>query len=77
VLPLGLTSTQHSIEVLGRAAWRRVHYLVYPALVLTILHESLYMHDHLPERIAHIALVAVLIGERMVAGLRRARVTVG
>ncbi len=71
VTPLALTSTKHAIQKLGPILWRRVHYLVYPTLILTILHENLYRHGHIIERGAHFVVVAVLIGERIVVRLRK------
>lgn len=38
LLPLALTSNNMSVRKLGAAAWRRLHLLVYPAVLLAGLH---------------------------------------
>ncbi len=71
LIPIGATSNGMSLRKLGRAAWRRVHALVYPMLLLSLLHETLYVHDDFSEITAHWIIVAALSAERIWNGFER------
>lgn len=43
-VPLGLTSNDWSVRRLGRG-WQRLHYLVYPAALFTLIH-WVFVHDN-------------------------------
>ena len=66
LLPLALTSTQGWIRRLGRN-WRRLHTLVYPAAVLSVLHFYLMRagKNDFAEPHAYALALAVLLGLRL------------
>ena len=74
LVPLALTSTDAMVRRLGRR-WGALHRIVYPAAVLGVLHY--WWHKAGKADIAEPALyalaLAVLLGWRIVARLRRAR----
>lgn len=63
--PLALTSTNGMIRRLGAAAWRRLHWLVYPAAVLGVLHHIFMVKGVQPEPLVHAAILALLLGWRV------------
>jgi len=36
--PLALTSNNISLKILGSKSWKKLHYLVYPAAIIAIIH---------------------------------------
>jgi sulfoxide reductase heme-binding subunit YedZ len=40
LLPLALTSTDWMVRLLGGKLWKRLHYLVFPAVALAIWHQT-------------------------------------
>ena len=73
MLPLGATSFNRAVKALGAARWQALHRSVYAIAVLAILH-FVWMrsakHDY-AEVAVYAAIVAVLLGWRVVHALRR------
>ncbi len=63
LLPLALTSTRTMQRRLGRN-WRRLHRLVYPALVLACVHLAWQVRSDFGEALVYCALAALLLGYR-------------
>lgn len=71
MIPLAATSTNGMIRRLGRAAWDRVHWLIYPLSILAVLHHYFMEKGDQPGPIVHGAILAVLLLWRVVRWARR------
>lgn len=69
LLPLALTSTRAMQRRLGRN-WRRLHRLVYPALVLASVHLAWQVRSDYGEALLYCGLAALLLGYRSWPRLR-------
>ncbi len=65
LIPLALTSNQWSIRRLGQR-WNKLHKLVYPVLLVAILHYALSLKVIDPEAAFYIVVTIVLLGYRLV-----------
>ena len=63
--PLALTSTNGMIRRMGRRAWERLHWLIYPLAILAVAHDILMQKTIQPTPIVHAAILALLLGWRM------------
>ncbi|MCX2983188.1 sulfoxide reductase heme-binding subunit YedZ [Halieaceae bacterium IMCC14734] len=70
MLPLALTSTRAMQRRLGRN-WRRLHRLVYPALMLGCLHLVWQSRSDIGEALVYSVIAAILLGFRLVPALRQ------
>ncbi len=71
LVPLAVTSNNASIRRLGGQAWARLHRLVYPAAIGAVLHFILVVKSWPPEPLVYAAIVAALLGYRVVRSLMR------
>jgi sulfoxide reductase heme-binding subunit YedZ len=71
LLPLAVTSNNASIRRLGGQAWARLHRLVYVAAIGAVLHFILVVKSWPPEPLVYAAIVAVLLGYRLVRSFMR------
>jgi sulfoxide reductase heme-binding subunit YedZ len=72
MIPLALTSTNGMIRRLGRKAWERVHWLIYPLAILAVSHDILMQKTFAPTPWVHAGILALLLGWRIVRwGLAR------
>ncbi len=69
MLVLAITSNDISVRLL-RAAWKRLHWLVYPAAALTLAHWLLEAFDLMPALI-HGGIIVVLVAARFILARRR------
>ena len=69
LLPLAMTSNNAAIRRMGGQAWARLHKLVYVAAVGAVLHYILVVKSWPPEPLVYAAIVAVLLGYRLVRSL--------
>ncbi len=69
LLPLAITSTNGMIRRLGGRRWRALHRLIYPAALLAVAHYFLLVKADLREPILYGALLALLLGYRLVRAL--------
>lgn len=72
LIPLALTSNAASIRRMGAAGWRRLHWLVYPAVLLGAVHFVMLRKGWQMEPLIYLLVIAVLLVTR----LRPARVAV-
>jgi methionine sulfoxide reductase heme-binding subunit len=70
LVPLAVTSNSTSIRRLGGAAWARLHTLVYVAIAAAALHFVMLVKVWAVEPLVYAAIVAVLLGYRLVVYLR-------
>lgn len=75
LVPLALTSTQGAIRRLGRN-WARLHKLVYAVGVLAVLHFWWLVKSDVREPALYAAILATLLGWRMLKTLRDRRASV-
>lgn len=69
LVPLAVTSNNASIRRLGGQAWAKLHRLVYLAAVGAVLHFVLVVKSWPMEPLVYAAIVAVLLGYRLVRSL--------
>jgi sulfoxide reductase heme-binding subunit YedZ len=70
LVPLAATSTSGMVKRLGARAWRRLHRLVYVAAVLGVLHFVWLAKVGRLEQYVYAAVLAVLLGVRVVEAVR-------
>lgn len=66
LVPLALTSSDAAIRRLGAPAWRRLHRLVYPAVILGGLHYLLLAKGFRLEPLAYLAAILALLSLRAI-----------
>lgn len=71
LIPLALTSTKASIRRLGGVKWNRLHSLVYVSVILACFHFVWAVKKDISEPILYGAIVALLLGFRLVLWLTR------
>ena len=71
LVPLAVTSNSASIRRLGGSAWARLHKLVYLAIAAAALHFVMLAKVWAVEPLVYGAIVAVLLGYRLVAYLMK------
>jgi sulfoxide reductase heme-binding subunit YedZ len=71
LVPLAITSTNAMIRRLGALNWRRLHKLVFPAVVLGAVHFVLLVKALSPEPFIYLGLAVLLTGWRLVPKARR------
>ncbi|HEY8368496.1 MAG TPA: protein-methionine-sulfoxide reductase heme-binding subunit MsrQ [Thermodesulfobacteriota bacterium] len=65
LVPLAVTSTDGWVRRLGGKRWQRLHYLVYPAAVLGVVHYFLLVKADTREPALFAAALAALLGYRV------------
>ncbi|GAB4355710.1 MAG: protein-methionine-sulfoxide reductase heme-binding subunit MsrQ [Oricola sp.] len=73
LVPLAATSNNASIRRLGAAGWRKLHRLVYPAVLLGAVHYLMLVKAWPPEPIIYLLITIGLLALRLVKPARRAR----
>jgi sulfoxide reductase heme-binding subunit YedZ len=73
LIPLAVTSTNAMVRRLGAQNWRALHRLVYPIAALGVLHFWWMVKKDVTEPVIYAAVLAILLGYRMVAYLRETR----
>ncbi|WP_114946187.1 protein-methionine-sulfoxide reductase heme-binding subunit MsrQ [Microvirga calopogonii] len=66
LIPLAVTSNNAAIRRMGGQAWAKLHRLVYLAAIGAALHFLLVVKSWPPEPLVYTAIVAVLLGYRLV-----------
>ncbi len=73
LVPLAVTSTKRALRRLGPKRWQRLHRLVYLIGVLAVVHFLLRVKQDMTEPALYGALLALLLGIRIVDATRRRR----
>ncbi|MGC2856523.1 sulfite oxidase heme-binding subunit YedZ [Novispirillum sp. DQ9] len=73
LLALAATSPKRAVRALGGRAWKRLHALVYVAAPLAVLHYFWMVKADVTRPLLYAAILAVLLGERVLAARRGAR----
>ena len=71
MIPLAATSTNRMVRWLGGKRWIRLHKLVYPIGICGIVHYYLLVKADITEPVIYGAILAVLLGFRVVQRYRR------
>lgn len=69
--PLAVTSTKASIKRLGYVNWQRLHWLVYPAGILAIVHFVWRVKLDVSQPVTYAFILALLLAVRIVFYLRK------
>jgi sulfoxide reductase heme-binding subunit YedZ len=68
--PLAITSTKGMIRRMGKN-WKRLHLLVYPIAILSVLHFFWMVKLDISEPVIYMAVLAILFGERLIDYFRK------
>ncbi len=71
LFPLAATSTNAMVRRLGTGRWKQLHRLVDPSAIGSVSHYSLMVKADVREPLIYTAVLALLLGYRVVAGMRR------
>ncbi|MGQ0564866.1 MAG: protein-methionine-sulfoxide reductase heme-binding subunit MsrQ [Gemmobacter sp.] len=71
MLPLAVTSNNLSVRRLGAAAWQRLHWLTYPAVLLGAIHFLWQAKTWQPEPLTYLGVVLALLVVRAGRSLQR------
>jgi len=66
LLPLAITSNNKSVKRLGATAWKKLHWLTYPAAFFGAVHYLLLVKAWPFEPIAYLAIITLLIALRLI-----------
>ncbi|HEU0167466.1 MAG TPA: protein-methionine-sulfoxide reductase heme-binding subunit MsrQ [Chloroflexota bacterium] len=69
--PLAWTSRSISIRRMGYVNWQRLHWLIYPAGILAVVHFVWRVKRDVSQPLTYAFIVAVLLGVRLVFWLRK------
>ncbi len=72
--PLAITSTNKMIKRLGGSRWRKLHWLVYPAAILGVVHFWWLVKSDITEPLIYATVLALLLGYRVFKKIKSARV---
>ena len=61
LMPLAITSNKFSIKKLGYKIWKRIHFLIYPAAILSSLHFYMLVRANKTEPFIYIMIVCCLL----------------
>lgn len=64
LLPLAITSNKLSIRKLGAAGWNKLHFIVYPAVILGAVHYVMIKKTWAMEPLTYLAIAVLLISLR-------------
>ena len=71
LFPLAATSTNAMVRRLGAARWKQLHRLVYLIAIGSVIHYYLMVKADVREPLIYAAVLALLLGYRVVAAMRR------
>lgn len=66
LIPLAITSNNAMIRMMGRKAWERLHWLVFPIAIAAVLHYLFMVKGLQSGPLIHGAILAFLLGWRLV-----------
>ena len=69
LIPLAGTSTKSLIKKLGYKTWKRIHYLIYPASILSSFHFFMLVRANKIEPAIYIGIIFLLLGYRIIIKL--------
>ena len=69
LIPLASTSTKLLIKKLGYKTWKKIHYLIYPAAILSSFHFFMLVRANKIEPAIYIGIIFLLLGYRIYSRL--------
>ena len=66
LIPLALTSTNQMVKRLGFKVWKKIHYLIYPAAILSSFHFYVLVRADKTEPMIYMGIIVFLLVERIV-----------
>ena len=66
LIPLAITSNKFSIKKLGYKIWKRIHYLIYLAAILSSFHFYMLVRANKTEPLIYIIIIILLLSYRMI-----------
>ena len=66
LIPLALTSNKFSVKKLGYKIWKRIHYLIYLAAILSSFHFYMLVRANKTEPLIYIIIIILLLFYRMI-----------
>jgi sulfoxide reductase heme-binding subunit YedZ len=73
LVPLAATSTDAMLRRLGGRRWRQLHKLVFPIAILAVVHFWMMVKADIREPTLYAAILAILLGYRVMDAVRRGR----
>ena len=73
LVPLAVTSTKGMVRRIGGARWQKLHRLVYVAAIAGVFHFTMMVKADLREPMAYAAVLALLLGYRVVKRIKHRR----
>ena len=65
LIPLAITSTKKIVKRIGYKSWKKIHYLIYPAAILSSFHFFMLVRANKIEPAIYIGLIFLLLGYRI------------
>ena len=65
LIPLASTSTKQMVKRIGYKSWKKIHYLIYPAAILSSFHFFMLVRANKIEPAIYIGLIFLLLGYRL------------
>ena len=65
LIPLALTSTNNMVKKLGFKVWKKIHYLIYPAAILSSIHFFMLVRANKIEPIIYMSIIFFLLFYRI------------
>ena len=75
LIPLALTSTNQMIKRLGFKVWKKIHYLIYPAVILSSFHFYMLVRADKTEPMIYMGIIVLLLLQRIAKKLNLLRLT--
>ena len=75
LIPLALTSTNQMIKRLGFKAWKKIHYLIYPAVLLSSFHFYMLVRADKTEPMIYMGIIVLLLLQRIAKKLNLLHLT--
>ena len=65
LIPMAVTSFNKIIKKLGYKLWKKIHYLIYPAAILSSLHFYMLTRANKTEPLIYITIIVILLSYRI------------
>ena len=65
LIPLALTSTNQMVKRLGFKVWKKIHYLIYPAVILSSFHFYMLVRADKTEPMIYMGIIVLLLLQRI------------
>ena len=65
LIPLALTSTNQMVKRLGFKVWKKIHYLIYPAVILSSIHFYMLVRADKTEPMIYMGIIVLLLIQRI------------